>query len=253
MDDARLGTALRKLRFERGWTQAELADRAGVSQSFVSRTERGKLGSSSIGGLRALADALDARIDIRLLWHGGDLDRLLNRRHSAMHEIVARLFSSLPEWVTAPEVSYAIYGERGTIDILAWHAASAVAVVIELKTEIVDIQELIGKLDQKRRLAPRIAAERGWAPRSVGALLIVAESRTNRRRVATHATVLRSAFPGDGRSVSSFLRRPDAARPFSALFFLPNSHPTGLRGGLATPRRVRKRGSGTRNGREPAK
>lgn len=35
-----------------------------------------------------------------------------------------------------PEVSFSIYGQRGVIDILAWHAATRSLLVIELKTEM---------------------------------------------------------------------------------------------------------------------
>jgi transcriptional regulator with XRE-family HTH domain len=164
MDDVRIGTALRTLRFNRRWSQSELARRAGVSQATVSLIERGKFGSTSLRRLRAVCKALDAHLDIKLLWRGGELDRLINRRHSAMHEAAAGMFASLNGWTAVPEVSYSIYGERGVIDILAWHAATRNVLVVELKTEIVDVQELIGRLDQKRRLAPRIARERGWVP-----------------------------------------------------------------------------------------
>ena len=89
-----------------------------------------------------------------------------------MHEELARLFDALPDWVTAPEVTFAIYGERGAIDILAWHAPTRSLLVIELKTEIVDVQETVGTLDRKRRLAAKVAAERGWAPASISAWLL---------------------------------------------------------------------------------
>jgi transcriptional regulator with XRE-family HTH domain len=220
VDDARLGTALQKLRFERGWTQAELAARAAVSQGSVTRIERGRIDRMSIGRLRAVAEALDARLDVKRLWRGGELDRLLNRRHSAMHEAVARRLTRLPGWLFAPEVSYSMYGERGTIDVLAWHAASRTAVVIELMTEIVDVQELLGRLDQKRRLASRIARDRGWPSAATGVWVIVADSRTNRRRLAIHRTVLRAAFPTDGRGIERLLRDPTRAPPLAALSFL---------------------------------
>jgi hypothetical protein len=64
-----------------------------------------------------------------------------------------------------PEVSFSIFGERGVIDVLAWHAATRTILVIELKTVIADVNELIGNVDRKRRLAPRVAAERGWDAR----------------------------------------------------------------------------------------
>ena len=55
-------------------------------------------------------------------WHGGDLDRVANAAHAALHESIGRFLASLAGWTWLPEVTYAIYGERGVIDILAWHA-----------------------------------------------------------------------------------------------------------------------------------
>ncbi len=49
-------------------------------------------------------------------------------------------------------MSYAIYGERGVVDIVAWHPGSRAILVIELKTDIVDVNQLIGKVDEKARL-----------------------------------------------------------------------------------------------------
>ncbi len=153
-----------------------------------------------------------------------------------MHELVAEHFSRLDGWEIAPEVSYSIWGERGVIDLLAWHAATRTLLVIELKTEIVDINELMGKADQRRRLAPEIAAARGWVPHTVGVWIVVADSRTNRRRLAAHRSVLRVAFPTDGRTMPGWLRRPSGR--VAALSFLSNRHETGVRKPLAAVRRV---------------
>ncbi len=113
MDDFRLGTVIRRVRQARGWRQSDLASRAGASGSAVSRIERGQIGQQSIDGLRAIAAALEIRVDLVPRWHAGDLDRLLNRAHSELHESVAREFGSRwPDWSLAPEASFAIYGER---------------------------------------------------------------------------------------------------------------------------------------------
>ncbi len=53
--------------------------------------------------------------------------------------------------------------EPGFIDALAWHSDPKL-LVIELKTEIVEANELRGVLDRKIRLAPRTARVRGWLP-----------------------------------------------------------------------------------------
>ncbi len=232
-----MGTALRALRIRRGWRQVDLAARALVSPSFVSRLEHGNIAAARVRALRRVADALGARIEVLLRWQGADLDRLVNARHSAMHELVARTFAVTPGWEVAPEVSFSIYGERGVIDVVAWHAARRVLLVVELKTEIVDVQDLVGSVDRKRRLARRAVAERGWKPETVSTWVAVAESRTNRRRLEAHRAMLRNAFPTDGRAVASWIRDP--SRPLAALSFLSDVQGGRRRSGLATPKRVR--------------
>ncbi len=189
-----------------------------------------------------LVEALGGRLDYVVRWQGGQLDRLLNARHSAMHESVARALLATPGWVLVPEISFSVYGERGVIDILAWHAQSRMLLVIELKTEIVDINELMGTIDRKRRLAPVIARERGWVPASVSVWVVVADGSTNRRRVRAHRTTLRAAFPTDGRTIAGWLRRP--AAPVACLSFWSDSPVTRVKSDLATVKRVRRRAPG---------
>jgi transcriptional regulator with XRE-family HTH domain len=209
MDDMRFGSTIRVIRIKRGWRQLDLADRCGLSPSTISRIERGHPGTFSLNAIRAVASALDVRVDLMPRWRAGDLDRLLNAKHSALHEIVAQwLGKQAPDWILAPEVSFAIRGERGVIDIIAWHPGRQALLVIELKTDIADVTELIGTLDRKRRLAREIVADRGWRPRTVSAWVIVAPGRTNRARVAAHRSVLRAAFPIDGRSMPGWLTDP---------------------------------------------
>lgn len=190
-----------------------------------------------IAAVRAVAEALDIRLDIVPRWRGGELDRLLNSRHSALHESVARYFADLAGWVALPEVSFSIYGERGVIDVLAWHAAIRTLLVVELKTDVVDIQDLIGSVDRKRRLAAIVGRERGWAAVQVAAWVVVADTASNHRRVEAHRTVLRAAFPDDGRRVRGWLREPSGA--LAALSFWVDSHGVIASGRMPTQQRVR--------------
>jgi transcriptional regulator with XRE-family HTH domain len=238
MQDMRLGSAIRLLRQRRHWTQAELAARAGVSDTTISRIERGHIRSLTVATIQEVASELDVRIDLVPRWRSGDLDRLLNRRHSTLHELVARWFGEVvPDWVLAPEVSYSIYGERGVIDILAWHPGRRALIIIELKTDIVDVNDIAGQADRRRRLARTIVAERGWEPATVSVWVVVAPSRTNRRRVAAHEAMLRAAFPMDGRGIRAWLRHPVAA--VAALSFWPDSPGGNVRPDLTPIRRVR--------------
>jgi transcriptional regulator with XRE-family HTH domain len=241
MDDQRVGSAFRSVRIRRRLRQVDVGAVAGISGTMVSRMERGHFESVTLGTIRAVAKALDIRVDLMPRWRAGDLDRLLNARHSELHELVARYFSRLPLWVAQPEVSFAVYGERGVIDILAWHPARKALLVIELKTDIADVNELVGTVDRKGRLAIRIAIERGWVtprdpPPTVSIWIIVGEGPTNRRRVGAHRAMLRAAFPTDGRSMPGWLRDP--IRPVRALSFWAG--PRSATRGPTPLRRVRR-------------
>jgi len=178
----------------------------------ISRLERGAIESMSLGTLLRVARGLDVQITITARSRGADLDRLVHAGHASLHESVARWFGTeLPTWVLEPEVTFSIYGERGIIDILAWHAGRRALLVIELKTDVVEVETLISQMGRRRRLARQIAADRGWDPLTVSVWVIVAAGRTNRARLARHRAVLRNAFPTDGRTVGSWLRDPDRA------------------------------------------
>ena len=238
MDAVRLGAICRALRIKKRWRQVDLARRAGVARSAISDIETGHVERMRVETLLLVIDALGGRIDFVVRWQGGELDRLLNARHSALHESVARAFRRLAAWETAPEVSFNIRGERGIIDILAWHAATRTLLVIELKTDIVDVNELVGTLGRKVRLAHAVARDRGWEPAVVASWLIVADSTMNRRRVATHSTMLRELLPDRGQSMGVWLRQPTGSR--HCLSFWANDAPTSSKSVFATVRRVRR-------------
>jgi hypothetical protein len=101
--------------------------------------------------------------------------------------------------------------------------------MIELKTAIVDLLELLGTVDRKVRLTAEIARERDWRPRFVAAAVIVSEGRTNRRRVHEHASLVRAALPSDGRSLHPWIKAPSG--PIRALAFWPNLPTRLTRGG----------------------
>jgi hypothetical protein len=125
-----------------------------------------------------------------------------------MHETIGPFMRALHGWETVAELTFAVFAERGIIDLVAWHAATRSLLIIELKTALVDPQELVAVMDRRIRLASQIVAKLGWRPTSVSAWVIVAESRTNRRRVAAAQNLLRGRFPSDGRAMRAWLRAP---------------------------------------------
>jgi len=253
MDPTRLGTVVRAVRLRRGWRQLDVARAAGVSTATASRIERGHVGSLAIDTFLRVAATLEIRIDFVPRWRGGDLDRMIGAGHAAMHESVAMEFRD-SAWLMAPETTFSIYGERGVMDILAFHPPTGALLVIELKTNLVDVQTLIGAVDRYRRLAPQLARDRGWIAHSVSCWVILRDRPSNHRRLAAHVTVLRTAFPHDGRRVRGWLRNPGG--PIAALSFLSDSHARTASASSSGLQRVRRRTAGPATGgkrpQEPA-
>jgi transcriptional regulator with XRE-family HTH domain len=60
---------VRRLRVERGWSQEELADRAGLHRTYVGSVERGER-NISIDNIEKIANALESAIH-DMFSHGG--------------------------------------------------------------------------------------------------------------------------------------------------------------------------------------
>jgi transcriptional regulator with XRE-family HTH domain len=206
MDDAALGASIRALRHRRGWRQADLARRSGVSASLVSLLEAGRADRLSVSPIRRVARALDVRLAWDAGFRGPELARLRDADHARLTELLVRRLERLG-WVVAAEASFDHYGERGRIDVLAYHPATRTLLVVEVKTLIVDVQAILGGLSVKQRVAPAAARAMGWRPTAVTPALVVLEGRTNRRRLAQHERLF-ARFTLRGRTALAWLRRP---------------------------------------------
>jgi transcriptional regulator with XRE-family HTH domain len=195
-----------------------------MSISEISRIERGAAHRVPIRTLERILEALGARLYLRVLWRGEELDRLLDRDHA---QIVERMIALLIRhgWTTIPEVTFQVRGERGSIDILAWHAATRTLLVIEVKSVVPDIQATVGGLDRKARIAPTIARDRGWTVNRVARLLVLPDDRTARRRIEAFAATFERALPARTAAVKRWLAEP--AGPLAGVLFLsdlPDAH-----------------------------
>ncbi len=237
MDPVRLGHSFRALRLTKRWRQGDLGTRAQISASEVSRIELGRLEGVSVGRLRRVAESLDASLDIRIRWNGEGLDRLLDQAHAGLVEqVVARLRTE--GWLAEVEVSFAIRGERGSIDVLGFHETTGILLVAEVKSVVPDSQATLFGIDRKARLAPEIARARGWGCRAVARLLVVGDSTTSRRPIDALGATYRTAFPVRGRGVRWWLKRPDV--PIAGLWFLPYTREVHARKATTGMQRVRR-------------
>jgi transcriptional regulator with XRE-family HTH domain len=133
MDPIRLGRQFRALRVRKELRQEDVGRGGKVSRSAVSRIERGLVASLTVGTLVRAAASLGANVDIRLKWNGEQLDRLLDEAHARIVDLVIAALRATG-WEVAVEVSFSIWGERGSIDILAFHQLTGIVLVIEVKS-----------------------------------------------------------------------------------------------------------------------
>lgn len=207
MRDEIIGRALRSLRLRRGWRQSDAARRASVARSVLADLEAGHLDRHTLAALRRTAAAVGGSLRIELAFGGGDLHRLLDSDHAALQNHWKRWLER-HGWIVHAEVTFNHYGERGSIDLLAWRPADAATIVVEIKTVLTDIQALLASIDRKTRVARTLARELGWSPTAVLPALLVAEGTSSRRRIAEHAALF-GRFAVRGRLATAWLR--DAA------------------------------------------
>lgn len=207
--------------------QADIARSAGLSQQAVSLIEPGHLATLSIRTLRTAFASVDARFESMVSWRGGQVDRLLDERHSLLVGHFAEELAHL-RWEVQVEITFSEYGERGSIDILAVQPASRIVLVVEIKTELTAIDDTIRRLDVKSRLAAKLAHDRlDWQPVSISRLLVVLDDSTNRRRVSRHAGSFERAFPNRGVELRQWLIVPSGR--ISGLCFKSLTNPSSTR------------------------
>lgn len=239
LDDLRVGALARAVRHRLGWTQAEVAARAGVSQKLVSIFEAGHLEMLTVASARRIASSLEIRLPFAPQWRGGDGVRLLDRDHATLvNRLVAILAAS--GWETVVEYTFSEYGERGSVDVIGWHAPTRSLLITEVKPRLLDTQDTLAKLGRKRRIVPRLLVrERGWHAARVGVALILGDLTANRAAVARHSATFGSALPHRGRAVRSWLQRPGVALA-GAWFLSATNRATGTQPG-GSRKRVRRR------------
>jgi len=210
----RLEATLKALRRRKGWSQARLGQALGTSQQRVSRLEA-DIRRAPVGLLEAWATELGAYLAVELRVSG---ERpLSDANHAALQN---RLAAQLRRdgWLVATETSFNHYGDRGRVDLLAFHSALRILLVIEIKTRIQDVQDMLGRLDVKRRIAPMLARDRGWDVAAIVPAFVVREDRTARRRVAEHAALFTN-FGLRARAARAWLRHPWLPPPPGILLF----------------------------------
>ncbi len=229
----------RRLRQRAGLTQQALSERCGVPRWKIGRLEADDIERLRVDEVERCLAALGAELELVARYRGAQADRLVDEVHARLVAHVAGVLSGLG-WFVRVEVTFSEYGERGSYDILAWHAVARALLVIEVKSELGSIEGTLRPLDAKVRLARAVAGTRfGWHASVVAAALVLPEDGSARRAVQRHGAVLRPTLPAASRELHRWLRHPN--RSIAGIWFV--SAPAGQAWGRSPSsiRRVRAR------------
>jgi hypothetical protein len=221
-------------RIRRRQRQVDVGRAAHLSPSTIGRQESGDIGAFET--LERHARALGLRVEVRLTGRGGELARLADEEHAAIVEALARRLRN-GGFEVATEVSFNEWGDRGRVDLAGFDPRRRLLVLVEAKTELADLQDTIGRLDVKSRLARRIAERRGWQADGTVVVLAVAATAWNRALVAAR----RSYFAGFAGMWLLGGGLPLPAEGGQILLWVP-ARRAGRRGWLAGRRRIRRAG-----------
>jgi len=242
----RVASILRAVRVQLGLRQVDVAAAAHVSQSAVSRVERGRLGGLTFDQVQRIGDALRVSLFVDARWLDGDVDRLIDRRHAAVVEVVVAFLRRLG-WEVVVEYGFNHFGERGSVDVLAWHAQTRTLLIVEVKSRLTDLQATFTSIATKLRIVPMLVRrDLEWDPIHVARLIVLPGTTANRSIVARHAATFASLFPDRMPAIRAWLRRPD--RALGGVWFLSGSQDTTHKHVL----RVRRRRRAAREGSKRA-
>lgn len=204
----RVGQGLRESRTALRLTQAHAAARAGVSQPFWSRLERGLITSVSIETLASCAAAVGVQLATFIEARpGASLPRDIE--HLRRQELVVTVarpgdWRARPEYGIDPSAAWS-----RSIDVLLDRLDGAELAVVELEDLLADGGSAM------RGLADKVAAvRRSSAPDAhVAGLLVLRATSRNRATVKELAALFETRFPGSSSDWLRALQDPDAPMP----------------------------------------
>jgi len=178
-----IGDQLRAARHLLGLTQKQVATALGISQSDVSRRERGRAPRLTGQALARHAAAVGLKPSIKLWPVGGGV------RDEAQARYVARFLARVgAAWKVLLEAPIPIAGDRRAVDILL--IAGRTRIAVEVITRLADLQAQVRAAQLKAR---DIGATR--------LVMVVAGTHANRDALRAVRSTLVSSFELDARRV----------------------------------------------------
>jgi hypothetical protein len=92
--------------------------------------------------------------------------------------------------------------------------------IVEIKSEIVDLQDLLRALDIKARVIPgEVRRSHGWQAECMAVVVLLPNNNAHRRAAASHAAILAAALPARTREVRRWIAQP--AGSLRGIWFFP--------------------------------
>jgi len=233
-----VGQTVRDVRLAVGWSQRGLARRSGVSQSVISRLETHRTRDVRMSVVDRLLVALGVRY-----WLGTEPPNIARRPTDLVHgrcsaHVARRLIAA--GWQVEREVEVIGSGSHGWIDVLAFEPNARIMLVIEVKTELLDVGAIERSLNWYVRESRSASRRLGWRPDAVASALLVLESAMNDERLSASADVFRIAFPGRATGLRAVIARTTSPleRRYIAMIDPSSRRATWLRATRADGRRT---------------
>ncbi|MEO5965745.1 MAG: helix-turn-helix domain-containing protein [Candidatus Limnocylindrales bacterium] len=218
---AAVGRIVRDARVLAGYSQDQLAQRAGVTQARVSRLERGRSADPDLGVVTRILAALGFHGSVEIS------DRHLDDRRQQRDPVHAWILGHVARrlaragWRVETEVPIGPGPPRGWIDVLAIRNDDGL--IGEIKGDIPDIGGLQRQVGFYRSTAAVAFAGLGWRPRRIGTLVVALDSATVHGQIAANRHVLAVAFPGVPGAMSRWIRDGGAPPPATLVLTDPRS------------------------------
>jgi transcriptional regulator with XRE-family HTH domain len=212
----RLGTMLREARRSMGLRQVDVAERAGVTQSWVSRMERGHGWTASLETWAAVAEAASVRL-VTFLEAIPGADRPRDYEHLKRQQLIIDL-ARRGGWTAIPEAT--LERDRGrlfprSVDVRLRRTATGERAVVEIWDLFDDVGAAIRSFERKIADAESAGPEQVGA---VGGLFVVRGTRRNRQLVSEFHSLFAARFPGSSAAWLRALTEPEAPMPAQPAF-----------------------------------
>jgi transcriptional regulator with XRE-family HTH domain len=205
-----------------GWSQRRLAERAGLSPSFVSRFERGLPQAVTLDATARMFDVLGVRAALHTELPIVDSAPQADAVHAWLCGYVGRRLTSAG-FEVRHEVEVGTGRYRGWVDVMGYRSVDRCLMTTEIKSDLPDIGGLQRMTAWYEREAWGVARRFGWRPNGQVVAVLALDSAEVEERIRWNRDLLRAAFPARARDLAAWLDAPGSTPPGRCLALIDPS------------------------------